>query len=80
MWQNELSKELVALAEKYGLVMVAFAGTVKNSEEALVMAGGEYDQLVYGLHGIIQKISKDGAMLAEDVIADLDEITDERRG
>lgn len=80
MWQQELQKEMAALAGKYGFTMMAFAATTKDSNQALVMAGGNYDQLIYGLSGIVEKIAGDeDLILPEDILADLEEITIEKR-
>ena len=80
MWQKELEKDLLEITKKYDLTMMVFAGTVKNSDECLVCAGGHYDQMVYGLSGIIEKISKaDDTILMEDVIHDVRNVTTEKR-
>ena len=81
MWQENLQDDLKALAEKYGLSMMAFAGTVPDTKQALIMIGGNYDQLVYGMYGMVEKISLEtNGVLPEDIIADLTDIVEEQRG
>lgn len=76
MWKKDLEKDLLDIVKKYNLTMMVFAGTVKNSEECLVCAGGHYDQMVYGMSGIIEKISKaDESILMDDVIHDIKTVT-----
>ena len=76
MWKDDLQKDVLALAKKYDLTMLVFAGTVKKSKECLVCAGGNYDQMVYGISGIVEQISNtDDMILMDDVIQDIKNVT-----
>ena len=76
MWKKELEKDLLDIVKKYNLTMMVFAGTVKNSKECLVCAGGHYDQMIYGISGIVEKISNaDETILMDDVIHDVSTVT-----